>query len=171
MAVTAYSLTGTARIPPWRFGAPARHSAWTPTWCLPGTNTAVVVLCSTKSTGPQPRCAVVCLRPDANTATGLVQKPVTKVEDFKGPEVPHGRSLHRHFHCAWRSRESLPGGEIVAAMDRGLLDAAEFNNTSSDKVLGFRMYRRSACCSPSIKAASSSRSCSTRPNTTHCRPI
>jgi TRAP-type mannitol/chloroaromatic compound transport system substrate-binding protein len=32
---------------------------------------------------------------------------------------------------------ALPGGEIVAAMDRGLLDAAEFNNASSDRVLGF----------------------------------
>jgi TRAP-type mannitol/chloroaromatic compound transport system substrate-binding protein len=31
----------------------------------------------------------------------------------------------------------LPGGEIVPAMDRGLLDAAEFNNMSSDRVLGF----------------------------------
>jgi TRAP-type mannitol/chloroaromatic compound transport system substrate-binding protein len=31
----------------------------------------------------------------------------------------------------------LGGGEIVPAMDRGLLDAAEFNNPSSDKLLGF----------------------------------
>ena len=31
----------------------------------------------------------------------------------------------------------LPGGEIVPAMDRGLLDAAEFNNASSDRMLGF----------------------------------
>jgi TRAP-type mannitol/chloroaromatic compound transport system substrate-binding protein len=31
----------------------------------------------------------------------------------------------------------VPGGEIVPAMDRGLLDAAEFNNPSSDRVLGF----------------------------------
>ena len=32
---------------------------------------------------------------------------------------------------------ALPGGEIVSAMDRGLLDAAEFNNATSDRVLGF----------------------------------
>jgi len=31
----------------------------------------------------------------------------------------------------------LGGGEIVPAMDRGLLEAAEFNNPSSDRVLGF----------------------------------
>ncbi len=32
---------------------------------------------------------------------------------------------------------ALPGGEIVSAIDRGLLDAAEFNNASSDRILGF----------------------------------
>src|SRR5215813_10476219 len=32
---------------------------------------------------------------------------------------------------------ALPGGEIVAAMDRGLIEAAEFNNATSDRVLGF----------------------------------
>ncbi len=35
---------------------------------------------------------------------------------------------------------ALPGGEIVPAMDRGLLDAAEFNNASSDRVA--RLPRR-----------------------------
>jgi TRAP-type mannitol/chloroaromatic compound transport system substrate-binding protein len=32
---------------------------------------------------------------------------------------------------------ALPGGEIVPGLDRGLIDAAEFNNASSDRVLGF----------------------------------
>ncbi len=32
---------------------------------------------------------------------------------------------------------ALPGGEIVPALDRGLLEAAEFNNASSDRLLGF----------------------------------
>jgi len=32
---------------------------------------------------------------------------------------------------------ALPGGEIVPAIDRGLLDAAEFNNATSDRLLGF----------------------------------
>jgi len=31
----------------------------------------------------------------------------------------------------------LPGGEIVPALDRGLIDGAEFNNPSSDLLLGF----------------------------------
>jgi TRAP-type mannitol/chloroaromatic compound transport system substrate-binding protein len=49
----------------------------------------------------------------------------------------------------------MGGGDIVPAMDRGLLDAAEFNNPSSDKVLGFpdvskvymlQSYHQSAEC-------------------------
>jgi len=49
----------------------------------------------------------------------------------------------------------MGGGEIVPAMDRGLLDAAEFNNPSSDLVLGFpdvskdymvQSYHQSAEC-------------------------
>jgi TRAP-type mannitol/chloroaromatic compound transport system substrate-binding protein len=35
------------------------------------------------------------------------------------------------------SVQALPGGEIIPAMDRGVLDAAEFNNASSDRILGF----------------------------------
>ena len=33
---------------------------------------------------------------------------------------------------------ALPGGEIVPALDRGLLDGAEFNNATSDRLLGFQ---------------------------------
>ena len=34
----------------WRCGAAARPSAWTPTWCSPGTTTAAARRCSTRST-------------------------------------------------------------------------------------------------------------------------
>ena len=33
---------------------------------------------------------------------------------------------------------ALPGAEIVPALDRGLIEAAEFNNASSDRALGFQ---------------------------------
>lgn len=32
---------------------------------------------------------------------------------------------------------ALPGGEIVPSLDRGVIEAAEFNNASSDRLLGF----------------------------------
>ncbi|MGH6933566.1 MAG: TRAP transporter substrate-binding protein [Dongiaceae bacterium] len=49
----------------------------------------------------------------------------------------------------------LPGGEIVPALERGTIDAAEFNNPSSDRLLGFpdvsknymlQSYHQSAEC-------------------------
>ena len=32
---------------------------------------------------------------------------------------------------------ALPGGEIIPALERGVIDAAEFNNPASDLSLGF----------------------------------
>ncbi|WP_395734821.1 TRAP transporter substrate-binding protein [Prosthecobacter sp.] len=68
---------------------------------------------------------------------GWFKKPVTKVEDFKGLKYRTVGLSIDIFTAMGAAVNALPGGEIVAAMDRGLLDAAEFNNTSSDKVLGF----------------------------------
>lgn len=68
---------------------------------------------------------------------GWFKKPVTKVEDFKGLKFRTvGLSIDM-FTALGAAVNALPGGEIVAAMDRGLLDAAEFNNATSDKLLGF----------------------------------
>lgn len=36
----------------------------------------------------------------------------------------------------------LPGAEIVPALDRGVIDAAEFNNPTSDRMLGFPDVRK-----------------------------
>ena len=57
---------------------------------------------------------------------------------------------------------ALPGGEIVPAMDSGLLDAAEFNNASSDRLSASPMCPRCACCKATTSRASSSKFCSTR---------
>ncbi len=68
---------------------------------------------------------------------GWFKKPITKVEDFKGLKFRTvGLSIDL-FTALGAAVNSLPGGEIVAAMDRGLLDAAEFNNATSDRQLGF----------------------------------
>jgi TRAP-type mannitol/chloroaromatic compound transport system substrate-binding protein len=68
---------------------------------------------------------------------GWFKKPVTKVEDFKGMKFRTVGITIDVFSGLGAAVNALPGGEIVAAMDRGLLDAAEFNNASSDKALGF----------------------------------
>jgi TRAP-type mannitol/chloroaromatic compound transport system substrate-binding protein len=68
---------------------------------------------------------------------GWFKKPITKVDDFKGLKYRTVGISIDLFQAMGAAVNALPGGEIVSAMDRGLLDAAEFNNASSDRVLGF----------------------------------
>lgn len=68
---------------------------------------------------------------------GWFKKPIQTASDLKGLKyrtVGLAAELMREFGAA----VTIMGGpDIVPGMDRGLLDAAEFNNPSSDRVLGF----------------------------------
>jgi TRAP-type mannitol/chloroaromatic compound transport system substrate-binding protein len=68
---------------------------------------------------------------------GWFKKPITKAEDMKGLKYRTVGISIDVFTAMGAAVNALPGGEIVSAMDRGLLDAAEFNNASSDRALGF----------------------------------
>jgi TRAP-type mannitol/chloroaromatic compound transport system substrate-binding protein len=68
---------------------------------------------------------------------GWFKKPVTKAEDLQGTKFRTVGISIDVFTGLGAAVNALPGGEIVSAMDRGLLDAAEFNNASSDRILGF----------------------------------
>jgi TRAP-type mannitol/chloroaromatic compound transport system substrate-binding protein len=68
---------------------------------------------------------------------GWFKKPITKSEDFKGLKFRTVGISIDVFTGLGAAVNALPGGEIVPAMVRGLLDAAEFNNASSDRLLGF----------------------------------
>ena len=68
---------------------------------------------------------------------GWFKKPVTKAEDMKGLKFRTVGLSIDVFTAMGVAVNALPGGEIVPAMDRGLLDAAEFNNMTSDRILGF----------------------------------
>jgi TRAP-type mannitol/chloroaromatic compound transport system substrate-binding protein len=68
---------------------------------------------------------------------GWFKKPITKSADFKGLKFRTVGLSIDIFSGMGAAVNALPGGEIVPAMDRGLLDAAEFNNATSDKLLGF----------------------------------
>lgn len=68
---------------------------------------------------------------------GWFKKPVTKADDLKGVKFRTVGISIDVFTGMGAAVNALPGGEIVSAMDRGLLDAAEFNNATSDRVLGF----------------------------------
>lgn len=68
---------------------------------------------------------------------GWFKKPVAKAEDMKGLKFRTVGLAVDVFSEMGLSVNPLPGGEIVPALDRGLIDAAEFNNASSDRALGF----------------------------------
>src|SRR5919198_2695255 len=68
---------------------------------------------------------------------GWYKKPITKVDDFKGLKFRTVGISIDVFQGLGAAVNALPGAEIVPAMDRGLLDAAEFNNATSDRLLGF----------------------------------
>jgi len=68
---------------------------------------------------------------------GWFKKPVTKLDDVKGLKFRTVGISIDVYSGMGAAVNALPGGEIVAAMDRGLLDAAEFNNATSDRILGF----------------------------------
>jgi TRAP-type mannitol/chloroaromatic compound transport system substrate-binding protein len=68
---------------------------------------------------------------------GWFKKPITRAEDIKGLKFRTVGLSIDVFTGLGAAVNALPGGEIVPAMDRGLLDAAEFNNASSDRLLGF----------------------------------
>jgi TRAP-type mannitol/chloroaromatic compound transport system substrate-binding protein len=69
---------------------------------------------------------------------GWFKKPVSKPEDIKGLKFRTVGLSIDIFTGLGAAVNALPGAEIVPALDRGLLDAAEFNNASSDKALGFQ---------------------------------
>jgi TRAP-type mannitol/chloroaromatic compound transport system substrate-binding protein len=68
---------------------------------------------------------------------GWFKKPITKTDDFKGMKFRTVGISIDVFTGMGAAVNALPGGEIVPAIDRGLLDGAEFNNASSDRILGF----------------------------------
>ena len=68
---------------------------------------------------------------------GWFKKPITKPDDIKGLKFRTVGISIDVYTAQGAAVNALPGGEIVSAMDRGLLDAAEFNNATSDRLLGF----------------------------------
>jgi TRAP-type mannitol/chloroaromatic compound transport system substrate-binding protein len=69
---------------------------------------------------------------------GWFKKPIARVEDLKGLKYRTVGLAVDIFTELGAAVNPLPGGEIVPALDRGLIDAAEFNNASSDRALGFQ---------------------------------
>jgi TRAP-type mannitol/chloroaromatic compound transport system substrate-binding protein len=68
---------------------------------------------------------------------GWFKQPIESIDQFanmKYRTVGLSADLFTEFGTAVTI---LPGGEIVPALEKGLLEGAEFNNPSSDRLLGF----------------------------------
>ena len=69
---------------------------------------------------------------------GWFRKEVKGVEDMKGLKYRTVGLAANVMQEMGMSVVQLPGGEIQPAMERGLIDAAEFNNPTSDKDFGMQ---------------------------------
>ncbi|HEU4371612.1 MAG TPA: TRAP transporter substrate-binding protein [Methylomirabilota bacterium] len=65
---------------------------------------------------------------------GEIKKP----EDLKGIKYRTVGLSAELFKQLGSSVVIMGGGDIIPALDRGVIDAAEFNNPTSDKILGFQ---------------------------------
>ncbi len=68
---------------------------------------------------------------------GWFKKPIAKASDLNGVKFRTVGLAVDMYTDMGAAVNPLPGGEIVPALDRGLIDGAEFNNASSDRLLGF----------------------------------
>jgi TRAP-type mannitol/chloroaromatic compound transport system substrate-binding protein len=75
--------------------------------------------------------------PMATQPLGWFKKVIQRPDDFKGLKFRTVGIAIDLFQGMGAVVSPLPAEEIVSAIDRGVLDAAEFNNASSDRLLGF----------------------------------
>ena len=67
---------------------------------------------------------------------GWFKKPVNSMADLKGLKYRTVGLAADLMQAMGMAVAQLPGGEIVPAMERGVIDAFEFNNPTSDKRFG-----------------------------------
>ena len=67
---------------------------------------------------------------------GWFKKPVTAANDIRGLKYRTVGLAADLFQQMGAAVAQLPGGEIVPAMERGVIDAFEFNNPTSDRRFG-----------------------------------
>lgn len=73
---------------------------------------------------------------------GWFKNEVKGADDFKGQKFRTVGMSIDVFTELGAAVVATPGGEVVPALERGLLDSAEFNNPTSDKNLGFADVRK-----------------------------
>ncbi len=67
---------------------------------------------------------------------GWFQRPITRPDDFNGLKFRAVGMAIEVYAGLGAKVNALPAGDIVAALERGVLDGAEYNNAASDRLLG-----------------------------------
>jgi TRAP-type mannitol/chloroaromatic compound transport system substrate-binding protein len=73
---------------------------------------------------------------------GWFKRPMKTVVDFKGVKFRAAGMSAEVFREMGMAVVTLSGGEIVPALERGVVDAAEFSDPSADMALGLHNVRR-----------------------------
>lgn len=83
-----------------------------------------------------------CYGPMPTQALGWFRQPIRSAEELRGLRYRTVGLAADLFHELGVAVTILGAPDIVPALDRGLIDAAEFNNPSSDRRLGFQDVAR-----------------------------
>jgi TRAP-type mannitol/chloroaromatic compound transport system substrate-binding protein len=73
---------------------------------------------------------------------GWFKGPLKDLKTFKGLKFRAGGMSAEVFKAMGMTVVTLPGGEIVPALERGVIDAAEYSDPSSDMSVGFADVRK-----------------------------
>ncbi len=73
---------------------------------------------------------------------GWFDTPIKSMADFKGLKFRAAGMSGEVFKAMGMSVVTLPGGEIVPALERGVIDAAEYSDPSSDMSMGFHDVKK-----------------------------
>jgi TRAP-type mannitol/chloroaromatic compound transport system substrate-binding protein len=91
--------------------------------------------------------------PMQNQPLGWFKNEIKSADDFKGMKFRTVGLATGLYQGMGASVISVPGAEVASALDRGTIDAAEFNNTTSDSVYGLPDVRK-ICMTKSYHQAS-----------------
>ena len=103
-----------------------------------------------------------------NQPLGWFRKEIKTPADIKGLKyrtIGLARDLMQEMGA---SVVMLAAADIIPALDRGVIDAAEFNNPSSDRTLGFPDVAKQCYCKASTSRWNAKRSSSTRKSSMPC---
>lgn len=73
---------------------------------------------------------------------GWFRKPMKSVADFKGIKFRAAGMAAEVFRELGMSVVTVPGGEIVPALERGVIDGAEYHSPSADLSIGLHTVRK-----------------------------